>query len=330
MCSLGLSHWTGRGYNIAMNEGHFKSLMWVIRLGGVGAAARHLNVTQPAITRRLQEMERELGAPLLRREGRNVVATALGASCLASAERILAEIAAMHVAAKGKAVVGTIRIGVGEVVALTWLYRLHSRIQERYPRVRLEIDVEMSSRLVTKLRQHQIDIALLPGPVDIPQTRRIELGNCSLNWLASPRLLSALVPPSSSRTFLPQDLAKMPIISLPHEANAHGVMMNWFDQAGVGPPQFHACNSLSVVAALVRKGVGISLLPSEIFLDDLRSSALVVLPVVPDVAAMAYGAVYTVDSKATAPVEASILPEIAEFAREESWFLRRHGTSEYR
>jgi DNA-binding transcriptional LysR family regulator len=294
-------------------------LLWVARLGGIGAAARHLNVTQPAITRRIQELEKELGAPVLRREGRNVVPTGLGQSCLTSAERVLAEIAAMHVAASGKAVAGTVRIGVGEVIALTWLYRLHARIEERYPNVRLEIDVDLSSRLATKLRRHQIDIALLPGAVDIPGSHRTELGGCSLDWMASPRLLKD----RPARSFSAHELAALPIITLPQEANANGVMLDWFEQAGVIAPRFHACNSISVVAALVRKGVGISLLPSAIFPDDLRSSALVVLPVAPAVASIAYGAVYAAGAQSMQPGEASILPEIAEFAREESWFLRR-------
>ncbi len=56
-----------------MNESQLKTLLWVARLGGIGAAAKHLHMTQPAITRRIQELERELGAPVLRRDGRNVV-----------------------------------------------------------------------------------------------------------------------------------------------------------------------------------------------------------------------------------------------------------------
>ena len=302
-----------------MNESHFKSLLWVARLGGIGAAARHLHLTQPAITRRIQELEKELGAPVLRREGRNVLPTALGVSCLASAERVLREIAAMHVAACGKAVAGTIRIGVGEVVALTWLYRLHARIEERYPNVRLEIDVDLSNCLVTKLRRHEIDIALLPGAIDIPSAHRTELGGCALDWVAHPRLLQGRPALSVSA----HELAALPIITLPHDANAHGIMVNWFTQAGVIAPRFHACNSVSAVAALVRKGVGISLLPSGLFAHDLRSGALVILPASPAIAPIAYGAVFTVETKSTQPTGPAILPEIAQFAREESWFLRR-------
>src|SRR6266702_4368056 len=118
-----------------MDSRHLETLLWVVRLGGIGAAAQHLNLTQPAVTRRIQELERELGAKVLRRLGRNVVPTAVGQQCLVSAERILSEVAAMRVAASGKAAVGIIRVGVVESIALTWFQNFLARIEERYPKV---------------------------------------------------------------------------------------------------------------------------------------------------------------------------------------------------
>src|ERR1700709_2651645 len=109
-----------RIFYMFMDSRHLETLVWVARLGGIGAAAQHLNLTQPAITRRIQELERELGAKVLRRQGRTVVPTALGQSCLVGAERILSEVEMMKVAAGGEAAVGTIRVGMVESIALTW------------------------------------------------------------------------------------------------------------------------------------------------------------------------------------------------------------------
>src|ERR1700682_6471588 len=151
-----------------MDSRQLETLLWVVRLGGVGAAAQHLNLTQPAVTRRIQELERELGAKVLRRQGRNVVPTPVGQACLGGAERILSEVAIMRVAASNKAAVGTIRVGLVESIALTWFQNFLARIEGRYPKVRLEIDVDLSNRFLTKLFRRQIDILLLPGPVPLP------------------------------------------------------------------------------------------------------------------------------------------------------------------
>src|SRR5215210_8890997 len=108
-----------------VNVRGLETLLWVARLGGFGAAARHLHVTQPAITRRIRELEEELGTPLFHREKRQIVLTPSGRQCVQIAERIVADVAALHEAAgRSTGVTGTIRIGVSEVIALSWLDRL--------------------------------------------------------------------------------------------------------------------------------------------------------------------------------------------------------------
>src|ERR1700755_1179994 len=171
----------------SMDSRHLETLLWVVRLGGIGAAAQHLNLTQPAVTRRIQELERELGARVLQRQGRQVALTALGQSCLERAERVLSEVAMMKAAAGQDADVGTIRVGVVESIALTWFQSFVARIERHYPKVRLEIDADLAGGLATKLTRRQIDIALLPGPVDLPGSVRTSLGSCTLKWLGHPR-----------------------------------------------------------------------------------------------------------------------------------------------
>src|SRR4030081_1823833 len=250
---------------------HLETLLWVVRLGGIGAAAQHLNLTQPAVTRRIQELERELGAKVLRRQGRNVVPTPVGQTCLGGAERILSEVAIMRVAASNKAAVGTIRVGVVESIALTWFQNFLARIEGRYPKVEMEIDVDLSNRLLTKLARRQIDIALLPGPVHLPGVVRVSLRGCVIKWLGAPQLCP------KDREMQAADLAELPIIGMPQDANAYHSIIDWFAEAKVNPGLVHRCNSLSVVALLVRRGVGASLLPPDLFGGDLESGALKIM-----------------------------------------------------
>ncbi|KIZ47825.1 MULTISPECIES: LysR family transcriptional regulator [Rhodopseudomonas] len=293
-----------------MDSRNLETLVWVARLGGIGAAAQHLNLTQPAITRRIQELERELGAKVLRRQGRNVVPTPLGQICLGKAERILSEVATMRVAASGTAAVGTIRVGVVESIALTWFQNMLTRIEDRYPKVQLEIDVDLSSRLATKLARRQIDIALLPGPVQLTGVVLVPLGSCAMRWLGHPRLRP------KDRAMTATDLAELPIISMPQDANAYYSTVHWFEQADVSPGLVHRCNSFSVMASLVRRGVGVSLLPPDLFRADLESGDLSILVEEPKVANVDYSAAYLPS------VETTILPEVAALAAEESGFLR--------
>jgi DNA-binding transcriptional LysR family regulator len=298
-----------RMFHMGMDSRNLETLLWVVRLGGIGAAAQHLNLTQPAVTRRIQELERELGTKVLRRQGRNVVPTPVGQACLVSAERIVSEVATMRVAASDKAAVGTIRVGVVESIALTWFQNFLARIEGRFPKVQMEIDVDLSNRLMTKLARRQIDIALLPGPVQLPGVVRVSLGDCVMKWLGHPQLCP------KDREMKAADLGELPIIGMPQDANAYHSIINWFEEAQVSPGLMHCCNSFSVVALLVRRGVGVSLLPPEMFAGDLESGLLKVLIEHPDVPKVEYSAAYL------PAIEVSILPEVAAIAREESWFF---------
>ena len=99
-----------------------ETFVGVVRLGGVGAAAERLNLSQPAITRRICELERELGAKLFLRQRRQVVLSPVGRTCLERAKLILSEVGELRIAVGGQGSVGgTVRVGVGEVAALSWL-----------------------------------------------------------------------------------------------------------------------------------------------------------------------------------------------------------------
>jgi DNA-binding transcriptional LysR family regulator len=292
-----------------MNTRNLETLVWVIRLGGVGAAARHLNLTQPAVTRRIQELERELGGPLFVREGRMVAPTSLAKACTANAERILAEVSLMHITASGHSTIeGKIRAGLSELAAFALLDRLITRMRETYPNVVLEFDIDLSARLLSRLARRQIDIAFVPGPISIPDAIKIPLGSCTRAWMASPALIR------TRREVTPRDMVELPIISLPPDAEVHWTMVRWFEEANVQPRRVSYCNNFSVIASLVRKGLGVGLLPYEMFHREIESGDLIVLPESPPISKTEYSVTYLPSA------ELHILPRIADFAREQSLF----------
>ena len=249
------------------------------------------------------------GGPLFVREGRTVVPTPLATACAGNAERILAEMTLMRIAASGHGIVeGKIRAGLSELVAMALLDRLLAWMRETYPNVVLECDVDLSSRLLGKLARRQLDIAFVPGSVSIPNSVKLPLGSCSLLWMSSPQLLR------THRKLTPADIGELPIISLPHDADVHWTMVKWFEQAGVHPRRISYCNNFAVVSSLVRKGLGVSLLPHELFRGEIEAGSLVVLPESPPVAKPEYSAVYLPSA------ELHILPRIAAFAHEQPLF----------
>jgi DNA-binding transcriptional LysR family regulator len=286
-----------------------ETLLWIVRLGGIGAAARHMNLTQPAVTRRIRELERDVNARLFDRAGRGVRLTAIGQTCVTLAERIVADTAALRqVAGTNSLLSATIRLGVAEVVALTWLHRLLARIEKDYPKVQVELDIDLTRNLIMKLDQRTVDIAFLPGDPAIQGSVRTSLGLSPLRWMCKPGLLS------SSKVLTPKDLANVSIFTLSRGANSYSIMTAWFGEAGVVPQRIGYCNSLTVIASLLAEGIGVSLLPWRLFGDRVKAGVLSALKEEPQVPVVEYWAIHR-------PIVGfPILDRVAELAKEESTF----------
>ena len=145
-----------------MNLKQIEAFVHAARSGGVSAAARKLNTTQPAISMRVKELERSLNAQLLDRSRRRIKLTPRGREFLEYAEHILAmtEEARSRFGAT-QSVSGRIRLGVTETVALTWLPDLVSRINTEFPEVVVELDVDLTAGVWSKLNAGDLEIALL-------------------------------------------------------------------------------------------------------------------------------------------------------------------------
>jgi DNA-binding transcriptional LysR family regulator len=285
------------------------TLLHVIRLGGVGAAARYLNLTQPAVTRRIDELERELGVKLFRRQGRQIVPTPAARLCVESAERILAEVEAMRGRAGGRGnPLRHVRIGVAELIALTWFDRLLARLRETHPHIVVDMHVALASRLVDGLARRELDLVLTPGEVPVAGVARLDIGEITYAWMGTRAQMLG-------RDHLtPQDVAEMPVLMAPQGSDSHRMVADWCEAAGVSLGRVSLCNNLGVLGTMVRKGVGVSPLPVELFARELADETLIALPSRPPMRNVTYSACYLPSG------DAALMGEIAALARTESWF----------
>src|SRR4030095_13817809 len=105
---------------IAMNLEQIETMAWVARLRSFSMAAIKMNTTQPAVSKRVQELEKELGVLLFNRTQRHVQLTLKGRECLAYAEKIMAVVLDLksHISAQ-HVVSGRVSLGVSELIAQT-------------------------------------------------------------------------------------------------------------------------------------------------------------------------------------------------------------------
>jgi DNA-binding transcriptional LysR family regulator len=147
-----------------------RSLLAVAEAGTITGAAERLSVTQPALSRRIHQLEQYLGATLLSRGRKGVTLTPIGEIVLPEA-RILVERydnLRAEVAAHSRLEGGTVRIGGGATAVSFVLPGAIAAYQLDHPLVRFEVK-EAGSREIT---EHVIDGRLELGVVTLPVTDR--------------------------------------------------------------------------------------------------------------------------------------------------------------
>ena len=137
----------------------------------VSQAARDLNITQSAVTRRLQRLETSLGAALFDRRTRPVRLTTAGEAALGSCRRLINDIREVRAAVgNGHAPMGEIRIGVAHALTELTLTRPVGQLRRKFPVVALRLCTGWSRDLLEKVRTDALDAAvvLLPDGERLP------------------------------------------------------------------------------------------------------------------------------------------------------------------
>ena len=125
-----------------------ETFLWVVTLGSFRGAAQKLNTTQPAISQRIAQLEREVGVKLLQRDRRMVLPTPSGRQMMVYAEKLIGLRSEMLAEVGDRSAMrGVLRLGVAETIVHTWLSQLIKSVNHAYPNLSLEIEVDITSNL---------------------------------------------------------------------------------------------------------------------------------------------------------------------------------------
>lgn len=253
----------------------FKSIetfLWVVTLGSFRGAGQRLNTTQPAISQRIAQLEREMGVKLLHRDSRVVSPTPSGRQLMLYAEKLIALRAEMMAEVGDRSAMrGVLRLGVAETIVHTWLPRLIKSVNTAYPNLSLEIEVDITPDLSARLLAQEIDLAFLVGPLSASGVRSRVLCDYPAGVLASPSL------GLGDRILKAQDLAKFPIITFPRRSQPYEIVRSLFNRPGLPPIQLHASASLATVIHMAVEGLGIAVIPTAIVENELANGRLQLL-----------------------------------------------------
>ncbi len=253
----------------------FKSIetfLWVVTLGSFRGAGQRLNTTQPAISQRIAQLEREMGVKLLNRDHRVVSPTPSGRQLMVYAEKLISLRAEMLAEVGDRSAMrGVLRLGVAETIVHTWLPQLIKSVNKAHPNLSLEIEVDITPNLSARLLAQEIDLAFLVGPLSASGVRNRVLCDYSVGVLASSSL------GLGNKALRMQDLAKFPIITFPRKSQPYEIVRSLFNRPGLPPIRLHASASLATVIHMAIEGLGIAVIPTSIVENELTDGRLQLL-----------------------------------------------------
>lgn len=251
---------------------------WAAKLGSFVKAAHHLNATQSAVSVRIQQLEGRLGMTLFHRAQGATRLTSEGEMMLPLAEQVVAAADRMLGAAKRREPVeGYVKIGVAEVVALTWFPKFLDALRLQHPRVQPQVEVALSYQLEEKLLAGDLDVAVTPCELAPSQFVHTSIGRVPFRWMCA-----------SSRTDIPLSVSAaefmdLPIIATSRELRLRSSALDWVRDNHIVFRAPTICNTFTIVSTMVQSGLGVALLPVEVYLDALSRGELRILNCVPEV-----------------------------------------------
>ncbi|WP_439155011.1 LysR family transcriptional regulator [Yoonia sp.] len=252
-----------------LNLKQLEAFVWVADLHSFRRAADRLNTTQPNISARIAALEAALGADLMTRDAGSVRLTGRGQALLVHARRVLDATDALIAAADNRDLLeGTLRLGVTEMVVHTWLRDYLRALKDQFPKLTVELTVDLSANLEKELSGRTIDLALQNAPFSRLTSGQIDLGTYPLVWVAKPGLL-----PAGHVTL--DDLAQHPILT--HARNTRLYEEVTAHISGRRDLAFRLVPSSNLAACLhmTADGMGIATLPAAMVASDIASGALV-------------------------------------------------------
>lgn len=241
---------------------HLRYFLAVTDSGSVAAAARRLHIVQPALSRQIRDLEKELGVPLFSRSAKGVELTAAGKQFALDARRLLIDMESARQrairVAQGSA--GTLRIGISPTYS--WHPAILSQInsfRQSHPDISLYIEPMLAVKQVAALVEGQLDGGFL-GWRDVRDSRfeAVTVFHCGLR-LAVPQRQSTPFPVPHRLA----DLANKPCVWFDRDAAPpyYDFLIRQCQLAGFSPNIVQLGGDTTTILGLVAAGIGYSIVP---------------------------------------------------------------------
>ena len=246
-----------------------KYFLAVAREGTITGAANSLHLTQPTLTRQLQELEKELGQQLLIRGKQRITLTPEGMFLRKRAEEIvdMVEKTESEFHSINDILGGDIYIGSGETESMKYVAEVMQELRKLYPDIRFHLYSGNAEDVIEKLDKGLLDFGILIQPIDLSKYDHIALPDKDI-WGVIMRKDSPL---ALKKEIVLEDLVDVPLIAsrqMSRKYSAASGFLDWFGEKFDDLNIAATYNLVYNAAILVKAGIGYA-----ITLDKLANTS---------------------------------------------------------
>src|ERR1700730_848906 len=253
-------------------EARLRAFAAFARQRSFSGAAQDLRISQPAVSKHIADIERQLGVPLVERRRRGSALTAAGeflANHVLRAEAILAQ-AALGVPEFRTPGSGSLTIVAAGVSGTYLLPEVIAQFQEAHPGIRVALELGTSATAVETLRSHRAELGVVGGFVAAPEIEAESLLENEM-VVVGPRRLA-------KRRLARNELEALTWISREEGSAGRALVEAAFADLGITPKRRLELPSWEAIKLMVRRGYGVAACSRFAVEEELRTGLLAVIP----------------------------------------------------
>jgi DNA-binding transcriptional LysR family regulator len=248
----------------------------VAQHNGVGAAARALRVSQPAVSRAVRELEEQVGLTLLERTGRGIRLTSEGTDVYRQARDVFAAERMVEETIAGLKGIehGSLHIGASTTIATYVLPGIVGAFARAHPGIAIELTSVHTRTLVDLLRNYELDVAIAEAAVDDDRIAVTRWATDEMVVICAPGHRLAATRAISAAT-----LADELLILRELESGTRTIVDRALAAAGIIVRRSMSVDSTEVIKQLVANGLGVGIVSRVAVRDQLALRRLVTVDV---------------------------------------------------
>ena len=252
----------------------YKVFYTVAKCGSLTKAAEELYISQPAVSQSIKQLEGQLGIQLFNRTHRGMeLSTQGGKPIFKKVEQALKLFneAQTLVAQIKTSATGEVRVGASDTIFEYFVADKVVEFHEKFPAVKIELISGITPETIEDLKTGKCDVAFVNLPIEVDESLNL-YGNCMrLNDIfVAGEKFSEL----KGKTLPVSELKKYPLIFLDGQTVARKTLDTYLKSLGVEFTPAIEVGSWELMKRLVKKGMGIGVIPREYALAEMEEGSL--------------------------------------------------------